>query len=251
MSLRHIAALCGFAVAAALAPAHAAEVKVLASNAVKSIFEDLGPRYEKASGNKVTLVFGTSGELQALLDKGEAFDLAVLSVAGMEDQWKKGVIANGSPAPLARSGAGVAVKRGAPLPDISTTEAFKRVLLGAKSVGMVDGTPTGNYFKTLFPKLGIAEQMQARIKYVDSKTGAGGAAASGEVEIGLTQMAEILAVPGAELVGPLPEEIQVYTDFATGVSARAKQPAAAAAFVKYIATPEAGQVIREKGMAPH
>lgn len=229
---------------------HAAEIKVLVSNAAMAMMEELGPQFEKASGNKVVLVFGTTVDLKTEIEKGGAFDVTVLSTGGIDDLVKQGKITAGSPHALARSGAGVAVKRGAPKPDISTTEAFKRALLNAKSIGYVEGTPTGNYLKALFPRLGIADQLKPKIKFIDSKVGAGGAAAAGDVEIGITQIAEVLHKPGAELVGPLPDDIQIYTDFSSGVGANSKQAATAAALIKFMSTPEAARVIREKGMVP-
>ncbi len=238
MKLRPLAAACGFALAAALAPAHAAEVTVLASNAVKSVMEEIVPRYEKASGNKVKMTTGTSNELLAVIAKGEPFDAVFLSTSGIEEQVKAGKVKAGTQAGVARSGIGVAIKRGAPKPDISTDEALKRALLAAKSIGYVDGTPTAAYLKTLFPKLGIADQIKPKIKLVESKVGAGNAAGKGDVEIGLTQISEILAHPDAELVGPLPADIQKYTDFSAGVGAGAKEPAAGAALIKFIGTPE-------------
>ncbi|MDB5804397.1 MAG: molybdate transporter periplasmic protein [Betaproteobacteria bacterium] len=249
MNIRAIAAFGVVIMSAFGVYAHAADVKVLGSNAARPILEALVPQFEKATGNKVTLVYGTSAGLKEDIEKGAAFDLAVLTTAGIADLAKQGKVAAGTPSNLARSGAGVAIKKGAAKPDIGTTDAFKRTLLNAKSVGIVDATPTGNYFKTLFPRLGIADEMKAKLKFVDSKVGAGGAAASGEVEIGLTQISEILA-SGAELLGPLPEEIQVYTDFASGVGANAKEAATAGALIKFMSTPESARVIKEKGMVP-
>ncbi|HEX4328127.1 MAG TPA: molybdate ABC transporter substrate-binding protein [Burkholderiales bacterium] len=232
------------------ANAHAAEIRVLGSNAAKAVLEVLAPQFEKATGNKVVLVYGTSAGLKDEIEKGAAFDVAVLTTGGIDDLTKKGKVAAGTQHGLARSGAGVAIKRGAAKPDIGTTEAFKRALLNAKSIGFVDATPTGNYLKGLFVRLGLADALKPKIKLVDSKVGAGGAAAAGEVEIGLTQISEILSKPGAELVGPLPEDIQVYTDFASGVGALAKEAATAAALIKFMSTPEAAKVIKEKGMVP-
>jgi len=230
--------------------ARAAEVRVLGSNAVRTVLTTLGPQFEKATGNKVVLVFGTGGQLNAEIDKGTPFDLAVLSTSDLDALAKKGKIAAGTQSALARSGVGVAIKRGTPKPDISTTEAFKRTLLNAKSIGFVNGTPTSAYLDTLFPRLGIADQMKPKIRFIDSKVGAGGAAEAGEIEIGLTQISEILAHPGAELVGPLPEEIQAYTQFGSAVGANAKEAAAASALINFMATPESVRVIKEKGMFP-
>lgn len=229
---------------------HAAEVRVLASNAVKTVLAVLGPQFESATGNQITFVYGTITELQAEIDKGAAFDVAVLSAPAVAELVKQGKIAAGAHADFVRSSAGVAIKKGAIKPDISTTDAFKRTLLGAKSIGFVDQSATGNYLKTLFPRLGIADDLKSKIKFIDGKVGAAGAVEAGEVEIGLTQISEILPHAGAELVGPLPKEIQVYTDFAAGVSANSKEAGAAGALLKFMATPASAAVIREKGLEP-
>jgi molybdate transport system substrate-binding protein len=252
MDIRNIAAaFCGLVITAVLVgSAQAAEVKVLASNAVKPVLEELGPRFERESGNKVTMVFGSPAGLIAEVAKGAPFDVVVLPTSGVDDLARQGKMAAGAQTAVARSGAGVAVKRGAPKPDISTTEAFKRALLNAKSIGFVEHAPTGDYLKGLFPRLGIADQIKGKIRFFDSKVGGAGAAGTGQVEIGFAQISEILSHPAAELVGPLPADIQVYTDYLAGVGADAKQPAAAAALIKFMTTPEAGRVIKEKGMMP-
>ena len=160
-------------------------------------------------------------------------------------------VAHGPPnSRSARSGAGVAVKKGAPKPDISTTEAFKRTLLAAKSIGFVEQGATGIYLKSLFQRLGIADELKPKLKMLAAGVGAGGAVAKGEVEIGMTQIPEILSYAGAELVGPLPAEIQVYTDFAVGVGANAKEPEGAKALIKFLATPAAVSVTKTKGLVP-
>src|SRR5262249_40446219 len=146
--------------------------------------------------------------------------------------------------PLARSGAGVAIKKGAPKPDISTVDAFKKTLLDAKSVAYVEQGATGLYLKGLFEKLGIADQVKAKTKFVKS---AAEAVANGEAEIGFTQVSEILPYPGAEVAGPLPAEIQTYTSFAIGLAKDAK---AGEALAKFMTAPEAAAVLKAKGLEP-
>jgi len=151
-------------------------------------------------------------------------------------------------ATIAHAGIGVAIHKGAPKPDIGTTEAFKRALLSAKSVGFTAAGASGVYLKTLFEKLGIADELKPKLKLLQG--GAGEAAANGEVEIGMTQISEILPYANAELVGPLPSDIQSYTYFTAGVSVASKEADAAKAFIKFLAAPAALTVIKAKGMEP-
>lgn len=230
--------------------AQAAEIRVLSSNVFKSVLEELAPQFEKATNNKIAFTFDTAASLKVQIEKGAAFDLAILTDGGIDDLIKQGKISGATRTALVRSGAGVAVKKGAPKPDISTTEAFKRSLLAAKSVGYVEQGATGIYLKGLFQRLGIADELKPRLKMLDPKVGAGGAVSNGEVEIGLTQIPEILSFAGAELVGPLPAEIQVNTDFAAGVGANAKEADGAKALLKFLATPASVSVIKVKGLVP-
>ena len=229
--------------------AQAAEIKVLSSNAVKSVMEELAPQFEKATKNNIAFTFDPAAVLKGQIEKGAAFDLAILTDAAIDDLVKQSKISGATRTAFARSGAGVAVKKGAPKPDISTAEAFKRTLLGAKSIGFVEQGATGIYLKTLFQRLGIADELKPKLKMLVG-IGAGEAVAKGEVEIGMTQIAEILPYAGAELVGPLPAEIQVYTDFAAGVGANAKEPEGAMSLIKFLGTPAAVAVIKAKGLVP-
>jgi len=149
---------------------------------------------------------------------------------------------------IAHSGIGVAIRKGAPKPDISTTEAFKRTLLDAKSVGFTAAGATGAYLKTLFEKLGIADEIKPKLKLLPGAVGE--AAASGEIEIGMTQISEILPYTGVELAGPLPPDIQSYTYFSAAASPASKEADVARAFIKFLATPSALAVIKAKGMEP-
>ena len=142
----------------------AAEIKVLASNALKTALEELGPQFEKASEHKLSFTFNAAVPLKAEIEKGVAFDVAILSAPITDDLVKQGKLVAATRADIARSGAGLAVKRGAPKPDISTTEAFKRALLDAKSICYVEQGATGIYLKGLFERLGIAEQLKSKTK---------------------------------------------------------------------------------------
>src|SRR5262249_42298482 len=192
--------------------AQAAELKLLGSNALKTTLEELAPRFEKATEHKITFTFNAAANLKTDIEKGAAVDVAILTVEGVDDLIRQGKLA-GSRTDVARSAVGVAVRKGAPKPDISTTHAFKRTLPAAKSICYVERGGSGIYLKSLLERLGIAEELKAKTKLLPPSNPAAHAVANGEAEIGMTQISEILPYPGAELVGPLPAEIQLYTIF--------------------------------------
>ena len=210
----------------------------------------LVPEFEKATGHKVVVDNGTVGQLQKRVDGGETFDVLVLSPKGIEDYIKGGKIAAGSNARLAKVGVGVMVKEGAPKPDVSTVDAFKQALLKAKTVGYIDpasGGSSGIYVAGLLEKLGIADQIKPKAKLKQ-----GGHVSdlvkSGEAEIGIHQISEIVGQAGVTLVGPLPAEIQNYTVYVVGLSTAAKDAEAAKAFIKVLTGPSAAGVLKSKGM---
>ncbi len=248
MKTRHaMAAIVGFALLLLAGQAQTAEIKVLASTAVKTTLEELRPQFEKATGNKVDLTFAPASALKVKIDQGTQFDVAILTAPVTDGLAGEGKI-DTTRTTIAHSGIGVAIQKGALKPDISTTDAFKRALLSAKSVGFTAGGATGAYLKTLFEKLGIAEELKPKLKLLQGA--AGEAAASGEVEIGMTQISEILPYANAELVGPLPPDVQSYTYFSAAVSTASKETDAAKAFIKFLVSPAALAVIKAKGMEP-
>jgi molybdate transport system substrate-binding protein len=231
----------------------AAEMKVISGGAFKQVLNDLLGAYEKESGNKAEVTYRTVGQHLKLIAGGEEkFDVAVLTPEAIENLAKEGKVVPGSRADLAKTGVGVVVKAGTPLPDISTVDAFKRTLLTAKSVAYIDpaaGGSSGIYVAKLLERLGIAKEVNAKAVLVQ-----GGEVAAhvvdGEAEIGIHQISEILAVKGAVLVGPLPAAIQNFTVYAAGVSCGAADAAAARGLVKFLASPQAVPIIKSKGMEP-
>jgi molybdate transport system substrate-binding protein len=230
--------------------AAAAEIKVLTTGAFKQVVVALVPEFEKATGHKVVVDNGTVGQLIKRVDGGEAFDVLVLNPRGIEDYIKKGKIVAGTGAKLAKVGVGVMVKAGAPKPDVSSVEAFKQALLKARAVGYIDpasGGSSGIYVSGLLDRLGIADQIKPK-----AKLKRGGHVAdlvvSGEAEIGIHQMSEIVSEKGVTLVGPLPAEIQNYTTYVVGLGAAAKDAEAAKAFIKTLTGPAAAGVLKSKGM---
>jgi molybdate transport system substrate-binding protein len=241
------AAIAGLAFAVLAGEAQAAEITVLASTAVKTSLEELKPQFEKATGNKVDVSFGPATVLKTKIEQGTAFDVTILTAPVADELATAGKIDTARTA-IAHSGIGVAIRKGAPKPDISSKDAFVKTLLAANSVGLTAGGATGAYLKTLFEKLGIAEQLKPKLKLLQGPSGE--AVTNGEVEIGMTQISEILPYPGAELAGPLPPELQSYTHFSAAPSAVTKQADAAKAFIKFLAGPDAQAVIKAKGMEP-
>jgi molybdate transport system substrate-binding protein len=225
----------------------AAEIKVLSTNGVKAVLEELIPQFENATKHKLVVQFGPAADLKMQIEKGEAFDLAILTAAALDDLIKQGKLAAATRADVARSGAGVAIKKGAPRPDIATADSFKRTLLAAKSIAYVGTGATSASLRKIFEQLGIAEDMKAKTKVL-SGISAADAVAQGEAELGFTQISEILPVAGAELAGPLPPGIQIYTVFAAAVGVTAKEPAAARAFLRFVTAPAGAAVIKAKGM---
>ena len=235
-----------------LQPSSAGEVKVLTAGAFRQVVMALVPDFEKQTGSKVVVDNDTAGGLQKRIEGGETFDVAVITPAIVDDLAGKGKIASGSRANLASVGIGVVVKDGAPKPDVSTVEAFKNALLAAKTVAYIDpasGGSSGIYVDKLLERLGIADQVRPKAKlkkgcYVADLI------VSGEAELGVHQISEIVPVKGAALVGPLPKEIQNTTTYAAGLSASPQNKEAAQALIKIFSGPEAAAVLKSKGMDP-
>lgn len=229
------------------------DVTVVATTAMKTVFEELAPQIEAATGHRLSASFGPSVQIEKRLAQGEAADVAVLTTAAAKDMIARGIIRADSLTDIARSSLGVAVQRGAPKPDISSVEAFKRALLAAKSVAVsrpVGAGLSGAHMAKVFQDLGIADAMAAKAKY-----GAGGVTglvgliiARGEAELGIQQIAELLAVPGIDFVGPLPAALQAVTPFTAAIPTVAHNAEAGRKLTAFLATPAAKQVIEAKGL---
>lgn len=251
------ATLCVTLIATALwlggaSAASAAEIKVLSAGAFKQVVLALAPDFEKASGHKLVVDNDTAGALKKRIEGGEAFDVAIITPAIVDDLIASGAIAGGSRVNVATVGVGVVVKEGAAKPDIATVEAFRQALLAAKSVAYIDpasGGSSGIYIDKLLERLGIADAVRAKAKLKK-----GGYVAdlivSGEAELGLHQISEIVPVKGAVLVGPLPKEIQNTTTYAAGIGARSANKDAAAQLIRAFISEPAGAALRAKGMDP-
>lgn len=229
--------------------ARAAEIRLISSNGVSAVLSVLGPRFETANGDTLVIHFDTANALKDKILAGEAFDVAILTAPIVDELTKAGKIAGGSRADIARSGVGVAIRAGATRPDISTVEAFKRTLLAAKSVAYTTSGASGLYFAGVLERLGIGDQVKAKAKLQP-----GGAVAelvaSGEAELAVQQLSELMPVKGTEILGPFPPELQNFTVFSAGIGAAAKDKVAAKAFVGFLTAPAALPIIKAKGMEP-
>jgi molybdate transport system substrate-binding protein len=234
--------------------ANAAELKVLITTAMKAAIDDLGPAFESAAGHKLQITYGPSGALAKRVAGGEAADLAILA-GGIDDLINAGKVRADGRRDVARVRIGVAVRKGAPKPDIGTVEAFRRALLAAKSVAYVDpaaGGASGIYLVKMLERLGVLVQVNATAKLARGGTEdmVSAIVARGDAEIGLQQISEIMSVPGAELVGPLPDELQTVTIYTAGIPVSAAQVEAAQAMTQFLTTPAAAAVYRTKGLDP-
>jgi len=225
------------------------KLRVFASNSIRTAMAELVPQFERASRNRVAVSYDPAKILLERIGKGETADLVITGSGAIDALVKQGKILAGSRRVLARCRVGVAVLAGAPKPDIGSVEALKRTLLRAASVAYTQEGASGMHFAGVIERLGIANEVKA--KAVRQPGGlVGELVAAGKAEIAIQQIPELLAVPGIELVGPLPAEIQLVTVTAAGVFSGAKQAAAARSLIEFLAAPAAARVIQAKGLEP-
>jgi molybdate transport system substrate-binding protein len=225
----------------------AAEIKLLSGGAMRSFLVEAVPLFERASGAKADVRYALTSVLSKEIADGVAFDLALLPRPELDALAQQGLIAAGTQADITHSAVGLCVRAGAPKPDIGTVAAFKRALLEAHSLGYSDG-PSGAYVAGLLQRLGIAEEMRPKTRLTSAPVAE--LVAKGDAEIGIQQIVAILPVEGAELIGPLPSELQNIIVYAAGISARSGNAEAARAFIGFMGTPEVARIIRAKGMEP-
>ena len=256
MRLRLISrrAALGYGVALLLAcPAAAEEVRVMSSGGTAAAFVALAPDFERATGHTVVTLATSTGlgadSIPSRVRRGETVDVVILSRAQIDELAGEGKVAAASRVDLARSSIGMAVRKGAPKPDIKSIDALKRALLQAKSVAY-SAQVSGIYLTTeLFPQLGIADQMAKKGIRVDVGR-VGAVVARGEAEIGFQQISELMEVEGLDLVGPLPAEVQRVTVFTAGIAVASKSPGAARALIEFLTSPRGAEVMKNRGLDP-
>ena len=250
--MRKFTTAIAFALSITAGGANAAEIKALISTALEAAMVELVPQFERASGHTLRITYGPSGGLAKRLTGGEAADLIVVFDTGIDELTKQGKVAPGR-TDFTRTGIGVAVRKGAPRPDISTPEALKRALLNAKAVAHTSPTAggvTAAHLLRMFEKLGIAKEVAAK-----TKLAAGGPngrvstiVADGNADIGLQQISELMSNPGVDVIGPLPAALQQITVYSAGITANATQVEAAKAFIRFISAPAAIPVYAAHGL---
>ena len=235
--------------------AEAAELKVLSAIGMQSVMEDLGPKFERATGHKLATSFATAGAAVKRAQAGEAADVVIGTRQGIDGLVKNGKAAADNATVLASAGISVAIRKGAPKPDISSPDALKRTLLAAKSISYVDpasGGASGIHFVKVLDRLGISDEMKSKTAFPNPKTPAevGVLVANGEVDIGVHVIVELIPVAGIDVVGPLPGDLQNIIVFAAAVMANARESEAANALLQFLRTPDAAGVMKAKGMDP-
>jgi molybdate transport system substrate-binding protein len=244
--MKIVSIICAWLLAAAV---NAADINVVSTQATEEAYKELVAQFEKASGHKVTTFFSGTLNVQKKLADGEPYDLIIMAGPAIDEQIKLGKAVAGSRVDVAKSGTGMAVRKGAAKPDISSADALKKTLLTVKSIGYSTG-PSGLYMLSVFEKLGIAGEVKGKLRQTPSGVFVGTLIANGDTEVGFQQISELVHFAGIDYVGPLPGDLQRMTMFSAGLHSGAKQPDAAKALVKFLTAPAAAPVIRKHGLEP-
>src|SRR5450830_696610 len=248
-NIGRVAAIAVFLIAQATF-AFAAEIKVYSTIGVQAALEELAPKFEKATGHKLTITWGTAALLVKRVQAGESADLYVLVKQSHDTLVKENKATAGPDALFASSGMAMVVKKGAPKPDISTPDAFKQTLLKAKSIAYSNPASGGVYLAKILERMGIAEEMKAKTKFPPPSGNAANLVVSGEAELAVQQEPEVMAVSGVDMVGPLPADLNNITLYTAGTGTGSQQKEAANALIKFLHTPEAAAVFKARGLTP-
>jgi molybdate transport system substrate-binding protein len=225
------------------------EIKMIASGGLKAACLELIPTFERATQHRVAALWAGSVDIMKRMQAGETFDLVVMPGTAIDELIKLGKVVAGSRVDLAKSGIGVAVRAGAPKPDIGSAEALKQALLAASSIAY-STSASGVFLAGLFQRMGIADALRPKIRQSPPGVPVGELIARGEAEIGFQQVSELLPIAGIDYLGPLSADIQHFTTFSGGLHIGAKQPRAAKELIEFIKAPAAAPVIRKSGMEP-
>lgn len=235
-----------FAIAA---PAHAAEIKVLSGNGARAAVAELCAQFERATGHTVTIRFEVNPQVQRKILEGEAFDVAILNPPVLDELIRQGKVVAATRAVLGRAGIGMGIREGAPRPDISSVAAFRRTLLDARSVAYPGEGASGRYFVSVVDRLGMTAAMKPRMRPMPAEYNVE-VVAKGDVELVVVVASRISGVPGVQLVGLIPQELQTWIGFTAGASATAREPEAARALLRFLTAPAAAAVLRATGIEP-
>lgn len=241
------AVVCAASLTLHATPSSAEQIRVLSSLGIKAVVDELAPRFEKSTGHKVVTVFGLAGALKTNIEGGEAFDVAILTPALLDDLIAKKKVDAKSRSVVARVGLGLMVRAGAPKLDVSSVDAFKRTLLAAKGITYASAGASGIAFLATVEKLGIADAIKAKAKPVASGDEVNANVLNGTADLAVLPLSEILPVKGAMLGGMFPADVQTYIVMAAGVNAASKGKAASE-FVSFLMAPDQTAVVRAKGM---
>jgi molybdate transport system substrate-binding protein len=246
--MKHVAVIISLGLST-MTTTQASELKLIAGGSLAGLFNELGPQFEKASGHKLSIHFDSTPNIIARVNSGAAFDVAVVPVDVFKDAAAKRRFAPGPTIDIARVGYGVIVRAGAPKPDISTPDAFKKALLDAKSIASVPASAAGAYIAKVYERLGIGEDMKAKTRVQSDPTAIAPAVAKGEAELGIF-LTNVFNAAGVELVGPFPADLQQELLFTSAIAADAMETDAAKALIDYLKTPAAIVAIKAAGMTP-
>jgi molybdate transport system substrate-binding protein len=249
--MRGFSSVCGAVALLIMAagPSWCEELRIFGSRVTRMVLDDVGEQFERTTGHKLVVLTDVAAAMKRRIESGEAFDVAVLVNFQADQVIKTGQLLADTRADIMKAGIGVAVKRGAPMPDIGTVEAFKQTLLAAKSITYLKEGASTIYLDRLFERMGIADRLRAKTIKPDTES-VSERVADGEVEMGMIVIPNILSVPGAQLVGPIPEEVQSYIVFTAAVAAKSANQQAARDLIAFLRSPAAVAAIKAKGMTP-
>jgi molybdate transport system substrate-binding protein len=228
--------------------AAAAQITVLSSNGFQAVMEELAPRFERAKHHKVVVTYDLASTLRQRIEAGQAFDLAILTPAAIDDLVKAGRIAGDSRTELARAGLGLAARAGARKPNIATNESFTRALVDAKSLAYVKEGASGVAFAALVQRLGMTDALKAKSRLTATRDDVADAVRSGEAEFGVLPISEILPLSGIELAGAFPRDLQTYIVMVAGASAKTAHSGAVRELIQFLIAPDANPIVKAKGM---
>lgn len=243
-----LAAVALLAVTANPAGAQGERITVLSSNGFRAVLQELAPAFERQAGTQVVIAFSVAAELKKRIDGGEPFDLAILTPVLIDDLVKKGTIVPASRTVLARTGMALAIRRGAPKPDVRTVEALKGALLASPSIAFAREGAGGLFFTALVEKLGVAERLQPKFKTFTTGDEVREAVGRGDAALGIMPLSEILPAPGLEVAGLFPSAVQDYAVMVAGVSQRASRSAGVNALIEFLMSRDATALVTQKGM---